>query len=349
MKEPTVNITKDILGLISEIDEFKGLWRAIGNLKPDRLNVLKKIATIESVGSSTRIEGVKMTDQQVEALLTGIDIHSFRSRDEQEVAGYAEAINLVFDSYADIPISENHIKQLHRTLLKYSSKDARHRGEYKKLTNNVEAFDHNGKSVGVIFQTATPFDTPMRMEALVSWTRQSLEQKQLHPLLIIAIFVVHFLAIHPFQDGNGRLSRILTTLLLMQSGYLYVPYSSLESIVEQNKDGYYLALRKTQRTLNQADEKLDDWLLFFLKCMKKQKDNLSRKIEREQLMTKLPELSNQILQIVKDHGQTSISDIQAVTQANRNTIKVHLRDLVDSGYLSRQGKGKGTVYLLGKR
>jgi Fic family protein len=348
MKEPIVNITKDILRQISAIDEFKGVWRAIGNLKPERLHALKKIATIESVGSSTRIEGAKMTDQEVEALLTGIDIRSFRSRDEQEVAGYAEAVNLVFDAYDQIPISENHIKQLHRILLKYSAKDTRHRGEYKKLPNHVEAFDQNGKSLGVIFETATPFDTPMKMEALVSWTNRSLDQKDLHPLLIIAIFTVHFLAIHPFQDGNGRLSRILTTLLLLQNGYLYVPYCSLESIVEQNKDGYYLALRKAQSTLDQRDEKLDVWLTFFLNCMKKQKDNLVLKIEREQLMVKLPALSSEILEVVKQHGQVAISDIQAITQANRNTIKVRLRELVNDGYLTKQGKGKGTVYLPGE-
>jgi Fic family protein len=347
LKEPIVNITNNILSLIAEIDEFKGLWRAIGNLKPERLHALKKIATIESVGSSTRIEGAKITDQEVEALLSGIDIHSFRSRDEQEVAGYAEAINLIFDSYDQIPISENHIKQLHRILLKYSSKDTRHRGKYKKLPNHVEAFDHNGKSLGVIFETAPPFDTPMKMEALVSWTNRSFEQNDLHPLLIIAIFTVHFLAIHPFQDGNGRLSRILTTLLLLQNGYLYTPYSSLESIVEKNKDRYYLALRKAQSTLDQGDEKLAAWLTFFLNCMKKQKDNLILKIEREQLMAKLPVLSSKILEVVRQHGQVAISDIQAITQANRNTIKVRLRELVNDGYLIKQGKGKGTLYLLG--
>jgi Fic family protein len=349
VKEPTVNITKEILGQIAQIDEFKGAWKAIGTLAPDRLNALKKIATIESVGSSTRIEGVKMTDKQVEALLAGLDTRSFRSRDEQEVAGYAEAMNLVFDSFEQIALTENHIKQLHRTLLQHSSKDVRHRGAYKKMPNHVEAFDHNGKSLGVIFETASPFDTPMRMQALIDWTNRSFEQKDLHPLLIIAIFTVHFLAIHPFQDGNGRLSRILTTLLLLQNGYLYVPYSSLEAIVEQNKEGYYLALRKAQGTLNQGDDNLGTWLLFFLDCMKKQKDNLAVKIERERLMVRLSELSTKIVQVVKDHGQLGISDIQAITQANRNTIKVRLRELLDDGYLIMQGKGKGARYMPGKR
>ncbi|MEJ2068040.1 MAG: Fic family protein [Deltaproteobacteria bacterium] len=213
----------------------------------------------------------------------------------------------------------------------------------------MEAFDYNGKSLGVIFETATPFDAPMRMQALIAWTNERFLQKELHPLLIIAVFTVYFLAIHPFQDGNGRLSRILTTLLLLQNGYLYVPYSSLEAIVEQNKEDYYLALRKAQGILNRGDDNLGVWLLFFLNCMKKQKDNLAAKIEREKLMAKLPVLSSQILQIVREHGQAAISDIQTITQANRNTIKVRLRELVDNGYLIMRGKGKGTLYLPGVR
>lgn len=349
MKEPLINITKDILGLIAQIDEFKGTWKAIDILASDRLNALKKIATIESVGSSTRIEGVKMTDKEVEALLAGLDTRSFRSRDEEEVAGYAEAMNLIFDSHEHIALSENYVKQLHRILLQYSKKDVRHRGDYKKMPNHVEAFDQNGKSLGVIFETASPFDTPMRMQALIEWTNRSFKQNEIHPLLIIAIFTVHFLAIHPFQDGNGRISRILTTLLLLQNGYLYVPYSSLEAIIEQNKEGYYLALRKAQGTLDRGDKNLETWLLFFLNCMKKQKDNLAVKIERERLMIKMPELSSNILQVVRDHGRAAISDIQTITQANRNTIKVRLRELVQDGYLVKQGEGKGTVYLLGNR
>jgi len=346
MKEPVINITNDMLQMIAEIDEFKGEWKAVGNLAPDRLNALKKIATIESVGSSTRIEGVKLTDQEVEALLAGLDTGSFRSRDEEEVAGYAEAMSLIFESHEEIPITENHIKQLHRILLKFSSKDVRHRGEYKKLPNHVEAFDQNGKSLGVVFETASPFDTPAKMEALVNWIQRHLEAGDLHPLLMIAVFIVHFLAIHPFQDGNGRLSRILTTLLLLQNGYSYVPYSSLESIIEQNKEGYYLALRKAQRS---PDTELSAWALFFLTCLKKQKDNLIRKIEQEHIMQRLPDLSVRILEIVKEHGPSTISQIHLISRANRNTLKVRLRELVDSRYLLKQGEGRGTRYLLGNR
>lgn len=242
-------ITPEVLKLIAGIDEFKGLWRALKTLSPDTLSELRQTATIESVGSSTRIEGAKLTDRQVATLLANLKIESFRNRDEEEVAGYATAMNLVFDAWDAMALTENHIRQLHRVLLQFSSKDERHRGEYKTNTNHVAAFDADGKQIGIVFETATPFDTPFEMEKLVRWVDDAQREGVLHPLLIVGVFVVWFLAIHPFQDGNGRLSRVLTTLLLLRFGYAYVPYSSLESIIEENKNGYYTALRQTQLTL----------------------------------------------------------------------------------------------------
>ena len=184
---------------------------------------------------------------------------TFSSRDEQEVAGYAAVMETVFADWRDIPLSENLIKQLHRDLLQYSDKDERHRGEYKTRPNHVEAFGPDGQSLGVVFATATPFETPRRMAELVGWTQSGLENVELHRLIVIAVFVLVFLAIHPFQDGNGRLSRILTTLLLLRSGYHYVPYSSLESIFEHNKDAYYLSLRQSQGTLDNPSPDWQPW------------------------------------------------------------------------------------------
>lgn len=345
MLNPSIKITLEILNLIAKIDEFKGEWKAIGNLAPDRLHALKHVATIESIGSSTRIEGAKLTDQEIELLLSGLDKKSFGSRDEQEVAGYAKVMNVVFESYEEIPFTENYIRQLHKELLQYSSKDTRHRGAYKKMTNHVEAFDHNGKSLGVIFETASPFDTPKDMAALLTWTRMQLKEKELHPLLTISVFIVHFLAIHPFQDGNGRLSRVLTNLLLLKTGYLYVPYSSLESVIEKNKDNYYLALRRTQSSFKFEHPDYTPWLTFFLKTLDAQKEMLARKIERENVFTKLPRLSRHIIELVKNHGELSISEIESITGANRNTIKKKLAELVRDNHLSRQGQGKGTRYI----
>lgn len=347
MLNPQINIINEMLNIIARIDEFKGEWKAMGNLAPERLNALKHVATIESIGSSTRIEGVKLTDQEIDVLLSGLDKKSFGSRDEQEVAGYADVMNIVFESYGDILFTENYIQQLHKMLLQYSSKDIRHRGEYKKMPNHVEAFDHDGKSLGIIFETSSPFDTPRNMEELMAWTNKELKEKKRHPLLIVSVFIVHFLAIHPFQDGNGRLSRVLSTLLLLKQGYQYVPYSSLESIIERNKDNYYLALRKSQATFKSKTPEYDMWILFFLKALDTQKEMLAQKIEKEKLFVNLSRLSLQIIELVKEHGELSISEIESITKANRNTIKKKLSELVKGKYLIPHGQGKGTRYIRG--
>jgi len=343
----TLVITLEILSLIAEIDEFKGAWRAIGRIAPERLSSLRRVATIESIGSSTRIEGAKLSDRDVERLLLNLQIGSFTTRDEQEVAGYAEIMNTIFSHWENIPSTENHIKQLHRDLLIHSEKDERHRGAYKTLNNHVEAFDENGKSLGVVFATAAPFDTPRLMAELVSWVLAREEAKDLHPLLIIAIFIVVFLEIHPFQDGNGRLSRVLTTLLLLRAGYSYVPYSSLESVIEQSKEGYYLALRRTQGTIRTSKPDWNPWLEFFLRALQQQKRRLEKKIERERIILgDLPELSVQILELARERGRVSVAEVAKVTGVSRNTVKVHLRTLADQGHLTRHGAGRGAWYAL---
>lgn len=347
MNVETLNITPEILALIAEIDEFKGAWRALGTLAPERLNALRRVATIESIGSSTRIEGAKLTDRDVERLLSNLQIKSFETRDEQEVAGYAEVMETIFQSWQGIALTENHIKQLHRDLLKHSGKDTRHRGAYKTSSNSVAAFDEDGKQIGIVFETASPFDTPRLMTEIVHWTNETLETKTLHPLLIVAIFVVVFLEIHPFQDGNGRLSRALTTLLLLRSGYAYVPYSSLESVIEKNKEGYYLALRKTQGTIRTDNPNWQPWIIFFLRALLAQVRNLSKKVEREKIvLSALPELSIQILDYAREHGRVTMGDMIKLTGVSRNTLKEHFRSLTEKGHLTKHGSGRGSWYAL---
>ena len=176
-------ITPEILSVISEIDEFKGAWRSLGTLAPERLSALRRVATIESIGSSTRIEGSKLSDKEITNLLSNLEIKTFESRDEQEVVGYAATMESIFAHAHDIPLTENHIKQLHRDLLVHSAKDERHRGAYKTNTNHVSAFDADGKEVGIVFETATPFDTPRLMRELIGWTQTELENGPLHRLL----------------------------------------------------------------------------------------------------------------------------------------------------------------------
>lgn len=344
----TLNITPDFLGLIAEIDEFKGAWKALGTLAPERLSALRRVATIESIGSSTRIEGSKLSDSEVEKLLSNLAIQSFSSRDEQEVAGYAETMEQIFQSWEYIPLTENHVRQLHRDLLRHSGKDERHRGSYKTSPNNVAAFDDQGQQIGIVFETATPFDTPRFMHELIEWTNATLETKSLHPLLVIGIFTVTFLAIHPFQDGNGRLSRILTTLLLLRCGYAYTPYSSLESVIENSKEGYYLALRQTQTTIHSNAPNWQPWLLFFLRALHQQMQRLEKKVEQEHIvLAALPELSLQILEYARDHGRVTIKDMVILTGASRNTLKEHFRKLVENRQLTMHGKGRGVWYRIG--
>ncbi len=352
-----IPLNPEILNLVAELDGFRAKWTVTQILAPDRLAALRRVATIESIGSSTRIEGAKLTNSEIEALLRGVKTYSFRSRDEQEVAGYGEVMEMIFSSYRDIPLTENHIKQLHSVLLKYSTKDDRHRGDYKKFPNHVAAYGPDGENLGIIFQTASPFDTPRLMKELIEWTTLQLDRKELHALLIIAIFVVVFLQIHPFQDGNGRLSRALTTLLLMQQGYSYVPYSSMERVIEEHKDAYYLALRRGQGELEKtapatspsaASETwsggMKDWIVFFLRSMQRQKASLETKLANELLLTRLPRLSQQLIELIKGRGPTSVAEAVTATGANRNTVKAHFRTLVAEGQLVSDGAGRGVRY-----
>ena len=343
----TLQITPELLNLIARIDEFKGAWRAFGTLAPERLSALRHVATIESIGSSTRIEGSKLSDREVERLLSNLEIKSFATRDQQEVAGYAELMQLVFESWRDIRFSENHVKQLHQTLLRVSDKDERHRGNYKTHPNHVAAFDEDGKQIGIAFQTASPFDTPRLMGELIAWVEDARATGHLHPLLIIALAVIVFLEIHPFEDGNGRLSRALTTLLLLQTGYAYVPYSSLESVIEHNKEAYYLALRQTQGSIRGEAPDWQPWLMFFLRALAEQVRRLEKKVEREKVvLAALPELSLAIVEFAREHGRVTIGQAIRLTQASRNTLKMHFRALVERGALKPRGGGRGAWYEL---
>ena len=340
-----VKITPMMLTQIAELDAFKAAWTGFTRLRPEQLKALKKVSTIESVGSSNRIEGNRLSDAEVERLLSRINRQSFRSRDEEEVAGYAELMNLIFDDYAVIPLTENYIRQLHKILLRHVTKDMRHRGEYKKHPNLVAAFDHNGNEIGVIFQTASPFDTPRLMGELVEWANRNLDDPFWHPLLVLGVFIVHFLAIHPFQDGNGRLSRALTALLLLKRGYAFVPYSSVEAVVEASKEGYYRALRQTQKNIWGGEIDYEPWLSFFLTTLQKQKRHLEGKVEA---MSKndyrLGRNALAVLELFESRPEWSVPEAAGTLELNKNTAAKTVRTLVDSGYLVKHGATKGAWY-----
>jgi len=340
-----IEITPQMLSIISELDAFKASWTGLSLMQPEQLKKLKKISTIESVGSSNRIEGNKLSDKEVEQLMSRIQKKSFKNRDEEEVAGYTELMNLIFDSYEVIPLTENYIKHLHKILLQFCENDASHRGKYKKLSNSVSAFDASGKEIGIVFETASPFETPILMEELVEWIRRNFDDNFYHPLLTIGIFIVHFLAIHPFQDGNGRLSRALTTMLLLKKGYSYVPYSSIESIIETNKDGYYRTLRRTQKTLRTKKALYEPWLNFFLTTLQKQKRHLEEKIKSfKKYDTSLSKLATDILTLLDEHSQLTVAQASEILNIKPDTVKKSIKNLVDKGYLLKMGSTKGAWY-----
>lgn len=347
---PTVQPTNEMLTLIAAIDEFKGEWRALGNLGPETLRTLRRIATIESAGSSTRIEGARLSDSEVEQLVGRLGKEAFQSRDEQEVAGYAYVMETIQTAWADLRISESILLQLHRDLLRYSNKDERHRGQWKNLDNHVAAFDATGKQIGIVFQTASPFETPMLMEKLLEWHAKEENDPILHPLLRIAVFNVVFLAIHPFQDGNGRLSRVLTNLMLLRAGYAYASYSSLESVIEHNKEAYYLALRRTQTSFEKSAD-WEPWLLFFLRSLKSQIGRLRERLEKapsppadSDLPGDLSLMAGRLLRLLEERKALSVGDAAEALAVNRNTLKGKFAELTDKGYAEPHGKGRGAHY-----
>ena len=342
----SIPISAEMLRLVSEIDEFKGHWRTWQSLTPDRLQGMRRVATIESIGSSTRIEGSRLSDREVESLLGRLETKSFATRDEQEVAGYAFVMEQVFAHASEIPLTANMLKQLHRDLLQYSIKDERHRGEWKSQSNHVAAFDADGRELGIVFETSSPFDTPAHMDALLDWHRRSEADTGLHPLLRIGIFTVIFLAIHPFQDGNGRLSRILTTLLL-RAGYGHVPYSSLESIIEQNKEGYYLALRRTQTTWRENAADWPAWLLFFLRSIRHQIARLQRRLDANR--PQLSPLARQLAALFETRETLTNAQATALTGSNRSTLKAKFAELVATGLVEAYGKGRGVFYVKARK
>jgi len=335
--------TAELMRLLGEIDEFKGRWRKLGEIRTERLASLRQVTTIESAGSSTRIEGAQLSDDEVARVLQGLRVDSFRDRDEGEVRGYAELLQTIFDHFPDIPLTENHLKQLHKIQHAHVEKDEWHRGEYKKFENNVEATHPDGR-VEVVFRTASPFDTPRLMAELVAATNDVLAGDGAHPLVIIARFVVEFLAIHPFQDGNGRLSRALTALLMLRAGYEYVPYASIERLVEENKVAYYHALR-TSQTATQADPaRFGAWLLFFVRILQTQKRILAGKLDVERSILHLSDTQIAVLEHVEKQGRATASSAAASLHIPQRVTSYHLGLLVSHGILEAHGERRGRYY-----
>lgn len=343
------NISPEILSEIARIDEIKGRWIEGASLSPQLLGRLKKSVLITSAGASTRIEGAKLSDEDVDKYIKGLNISRFADRDKQEVQGYYELLENIFNAWKTVSFNKSSIKHLHKELLKYVEKDARHRGDYKKNENDVGLFDADGKKIGVVFKTVPAYLAPKQTQELVYWTSEAMEQKKYHPLLIIGNFVIEFLNIHPFQDGNGRLSRILTNLLLLRSGYGFVPYVSHEKIIEDNKTEYYLALRKSQKMLSGEQEDIKAWLDYFLMVLHTQARMAIEMLSSEKIEMVLSPKQLLVWNYLLTVNETTAGEITKKTKVLRPTVNQALDRLLNMKKIQRIGMGRTTRYkIIGK-
>lgn len=338
-------LTQDILARIAKIDQFKGLWQGSLRLSPQILGRLKSWVIITSTGASTRIEGAKMTDEEIARFLRGFKVKHPESRDEQEVAGYADLIGRIFDNWKTIKLSENWILQFHSILLNFSEKDQSHKGKYKNSPNTVVMTNKNNEQV-VLFNPTPPHLVKAEMQAAIEWTNEQLERGEIHPLLVIANFIFEFLAIHPFKDGNGRISRALTNLLLLRAGYSYIPYVSLDEIIEQTKTEYYLALRATQKNHKTDHENITPWVDYLLSSLLVQTQRAYKLMESNQPEKLLSEKQMQVYRLFSDNKEIGVADISKLLKGEmpKATIKQALSRLVALRLLDRIGQARSTRY-----
>lgn len=338
---------QQILKLISYIDSFKGKWNIVEQKENKYLKELRKIATVESIGSSTRIEGAQLTDDEIKKLLENLEITKLNTRDQQEVVGYYNVIEIIYENFADISISKNYIQQLHQQLLKFSTKDDRHRGNYKNLPNKVIASYPDGTQK-VIFNTTEPHLVENEMTDLIDWANQQLKRKEIHPLITTGMFIYEFLSIHPFQDGNGRLSRLLTNLLLLKNDYQFIQYVSFENLIEQKKKSYYEALMDGQKDRYSEDERIDKWIIFFLTCL----ETLIKRLEQKYDVFKskggyLNDRQKRMKDFIEKEQPIKLADLaKAIPEFSIHTLKKDLQYLKTEQIIESIGKNRGTIYLI---
>lgn len=338
------NIPSEIWLKINQVETLNGQWISGAKLDPQVLGRLKRSVLITSTGASTRIEGAKLSDEDIEKMMRGLSVQKFADRDVQAVKGYYELLNNVFDSWRHLKFNENAIKHFHQELLKYVEKDQKHRGEYKKQENKVHMINEAGESVGVFFDTTPAYLTPKEMQELVEWTIDVLENKKYHPLLTIGNFLVEFLNIHPFLDGNGRISRVLTNLLLLKAGYEYMPYVSHEKLVEDSKPEYYIALRRSQKKIRKKSEDITPWLNFFLNIFLEQSKRAVELLSKENIEKLLSPKQLAVWKYLITVSEATPAEISKHAKVARPTINQALDKLLRLKKIERIGLGRTTRY-----
>ena len=392
---PSLPISALSVSLIAQIHEHKGALRSMSLLTPEKLQSLRQIATLESVGASMRLGSVDLSDAEVNhticmlrqrqqsssfieektatvlepsaapnitsspydfsaELLSDYEIDELLmhqssevrvfNADEEQAAGYFEALNRAFDWVSIQALSEEQLHELHRTLLKHSKKDVWHAGKYKASANH-RSFNNPDTGARSQLPGANPLEAPAKLRNLLQWLQGEREHPTQHPLLTIAAFIAGFHAIRPYQDGNARMGLLLTRLLLLQSGYSQVAYASLEAQLERDRDAFYTALDRTLAGIYNPNPHWEPWTAFFLSSLVDHARRLFSRLERDkEIFSALPKLSSDIVNLAREHGRVTMADAIRLTGSNRNTLKLHFRKLVHEGRLMRHGMGAGVWY-----
>ena len=328
----------EILGLVAQIHEFKGRQELYLQQRPAELERLIEIAKVQSTEASNEIEGIRTTNTRLKQLCA--DKTTPRNRDEKEIMGYRDVLNTIHENFEYIPIRSGYILQLHRDLYQYSEKGIG--GTFKNTQNYITATDANGNRF-VLFTPLPPFETPEAIERICESYNRIIDSQEIDPLILIPAFIHDFLCIHPFSDGNGRMSRLLTTLLLYRSGYLVGRYISLESKIAKNKGLYYDALEECQKGWNEGSEDISPFIKYLLSTILAAYRDFEERVSL--ISAKLPTVEMVRRAAYGKIGKFTKNDIMELCPSiGKTSIENALKKLVEDGVLIRHGKGKSTFY-----
>lgn len=328
----------EILGYVAQIHEYKGRQQVLLKQQPTELERLVEIAKIQSTEASNEIEGIRTTNTRLKQLCA--DKTTPRTRDEREIMGYRDVLNTIHESYEYIPLRSSYILQLHRDLYRYSEKGIG--GSFKNTQNYISATDAAGNTF-VLFTPLPPYETPAAIDQICNSYNRVIDTQEIDPLILIPVLIHDFLCVHPFNDGNGRMSRLLTTLLLYRAGYQVGKYISLENKIAKNKDLYYNALEASQSGWYESADDPTPFIKYLLCVILAAYRELGERLE-------LVGGKRSAIEVVRRTvgcriGKFTKADIMELCPTlGKTSVESSLKQLVDEGVLIKHGKGRATFY-----
>uniref|UniRef100_UPI0003F5A32B Fic family protein n=1 Tax=Lachnospira multipara TaxID=28051 RepID=UPI0003F5A32B len=329
----------EILGLVSGIHEYRGRQELYLTQKPAVLDKLVEVAKVQSTESSNAIEGIFTSNTRLNQLMQSKTTP--KNRDEEEIAGYRFVLDMIHESYEYIPISSNYILQLHQNLYRFTNRSIG--GHFKNSDNHIVARDGNGGE-HIIFEPLSPLETPIAIDRICEEFNRVSATEEVDTLLLIPIFIHDFLCVHPFNDGNGRMSRLLTTLLLYRAGYVVGRYVSLEKKIADLKDLYYDSLNMSQNGWHEGEDDPTPFIKYILKIIIAAYKDFEERIEIIDI--KEPAIEQVRAAVYKKIGKFTKSEIMEMCpKLGRASVENSLTALVNEEVLERRGRGRGTYYV----